>query len=66
MVNAIAILQGSAVISGMVWFSQKDMQASTTIHANITGLTPGPHGFHVHEFGDLSNGKYTLKYLSKT
>ena len=29
------------------------------IQAEITGLAPGLHGFHVHEFGNLSNGCIT-------
>uniref|UniRef100_A0A0R3PEU8 Superoxide dismutase [Cu-Zn] n=1 Tax=Angiostrongylus costaricensis TaxID=334426 RepID=A0A0R3PEU8_ANGCS len=27
-----------------------------TIIGSVDGLSPGPHGFHVHEFGDLGNG----------
>uniref|UniRef100_A0A0K0DPA1 Superoxide dismutase [Cu-Zn] n=2 Tax=Angiostrongylus cantonensis TaxID=6313 RepID=A0A0K0DPA1_ANGCA len=27
-----------------------------TITGNVSGLPVGPHGFHVHEFGDLGNG----------
>ncbi len=39
-------------VHGNVWFSQrKDV---VTIRTHIEGLTPGLHGFHIHETGDCS------------
>ncbi|ROT75128.1 copper/zinc superoxide dismutase isoform 1 [Penaeus vannamei] len=32
----------------------------TLIQGTITGLSPGLHGFHIHEFGDLSDGCRTI------
>ena len=29
----------------------------TTVKGEVTGLQPGDHGFHIHQFGDYSAGK---------
>ena len=52
--KAIAVLHPTAgnKISGTVTFTE--VADGVQIHADITGLTPGNHGFHVHEFGDCS------------
>ncbi len=39
-------------VSGKVTFTE--VADGVQIQAEITGLTPGNHGFHVHEFGDCS------------
>jgi Cu-Zn family superoxide dismutase len=31
------------------------MEDGVEINGEITGLTPGPHGFHVHQYGDCSS-----------
>jgi Cu-Zn family superoxide dismutase len=53
--KAIAVLhptKGSNV-EGTVTFTK--MGDETKIVADLTGLTPGKHGFHIHEFGDCSS-----------
>lgn len=53
MTTAVAVFTGS--ISGTVHFvEQKDM---VDIYIDLTGLKKnGLHGFHVHEYGDLTDG----------
>jgi Cu-Zn family superoxide dismutase len=52
--KAIAVLHPTAgnKVSGTVTFTPA--ADGVQVHAEITGLTPGKHGFHVHEFGDCS------------
>jgi Cu-Zn family superoxide dismutase len=40
-------------VRGVVSFTQTG--SGVKISAHIEGLTPGKHGFHVHEFGDCSS-----------
>jgi Cu-Zn family superoxide dismutase len=52
--KAIAVLhptEGNKV-SGTVRFTE--VADGVQVQAQITGLSPGKHGFHVHEFGDCS------------
>ncbi|KAH8510064.1 hypothetical protein H0E87_007840 [Populus deltoides] len=53
--KAVAVLKGTSSVEGVVTLSQED-DGPTTVSVRITGLTPGPHGFHLHEFGDTTNG----------
>jgi Cu-Zn family superoxide dismutase len=52
--KAVAVLaptKGNEV-SGVVTFTM--VKSGVLIVADVTGLTPGAHGFHIHEFGDCS------------
>jgi Cu-Zn family superoxide dismutase len=51
---AVATVQplGSSTVKGLVLFTPLDH--GVEINADITGLAPGKHGFHIHEFGDCS------------
>ncbi|XP_015775374.1 PREDICTED: superoxide dismutase [Cu-Zn]-like [Acropora digitifera] len=44
----------SKEVKGVINFEQK--QGECRIYGELTGLTPGKHGFHVHQFGDGTNG----------
>ncbi|KAF7121367.1 hypothetical protein RHSIM_Rhsim13G0100500 [Rhododendron simsii] len=53
--KAVAVLKGTSSVEGVVTLTQED-GGPTTVNVCITGLTPGPHGFHLHEYGDTTNG----------
>lgn len=54
-VTAICVLEHSDTVKGTILFKQQPGMP-TLVVGKITGLAPGQHGFHIHEFGDLSNG----------
>jgi len=53
-VKAVAVLKGDSQVTGTVRFQQKG--SAVLVTGTVSGLTPGKHGFHVHEFGDNTNG----------
>ena len=52
--KAIAVLSSASgsQVSGTVTFTKSGN--AVQVVAEVSGLTPGKHGFHVHEFGDCS------------
>ncbi|VDO03655.1 unnamed protein product [Rodentolepis nana] len=54
MKKAVCVMRGEEGAKGVVHFEQKD--DAVKIHAEFEGLKPGKHGFHVHEFGDQTQG----------
>uniref|UniRef100_A0ABI8AS91 Superoxide dismutase copper chaperone n=1 Tax=Felis catus TaxID=9685 RepID=A0ABI8AS91_FELCA len=50
---AVAILEGPGPVQGVVRFLQLTPERCL-IEGTIDGLEPGPHGLHVHQFGDLT------------
>lgn len=56
-VCAVGYLGETAVnkVLGVVRFVQLS-DNELHIDGTVDGLSPGPHGFHIHEFGDFSNG----------
>ena len=57
--QAIAMLHPTAgnKVSGTVKFTE--VADGVQVNAELAGLTPGEHGFHVHEFGDCSAADLT-------
>nr|ANS71030.1 superoxide dismutase [Lymantria dispar multiple nucleopolyhedrovirus] len=52
--KAICVLAGDA--NGIIHFDQPTAAHPLEIEGYVLGLPRGLHGFHVHEFGDTSNG----------
>ena len=58
-VYAICVLNNTDKgIKGVIKFEQP-ATGPTVISINFSGLKPGKHGFHIHEFGNLSNACVT-------
>merc|ERR1719187_2418828 len=55
MVKAVCVLKGDGAVTGTVNFEQEGA-GPVKVTGSLTGLTDGLHGFHVHQFGDNTNG----------
>jgi superoxide dismutase, Cu-Zn family len=58
--DAVAVLIpiGDQMVSGVVTFVE--VPDGVRIMADITGLPPGPHGIHIHEYGDCRSDTGSL------
>ncbi|NXX23258.1 SODC dismutase, partial [Podargus strigoides] len=62
--KAVCVMKGDGPVEGVIQFEQqaragggRDLGSGPVkITGRIKGLTDGDHGFHVHEFGDNTNG----------
>jgi superoxide dismutase, Cu-Zn family len=54
--RAIAVITAAkgGSVSGVVKF--EEVEKGLHVVADLTGLKNGKHGFHIHEFGDISSG----------
>uniref|UniRef100_D2Y3W7 Superoxide dismutase [Cu-Zn] n=2 Tax=nasuta subgroup TaxID=32307 RepID=D2Y3W7_DROAB len=52
--KAVCVINGDA--KGTVFFEQESSGTPVKVTGEVTGLAQGLHGFHVHEFGDNTNG----------
>ena len=52
--KAVCVLK-SEKVNGVVKFSQEG-DGPVKVSGEISGLAPGQHGFHVHQFGDNTDG----------
>lgn len=55
--NLVAVIRGDSKVSGVVHFEQASENDPTTISWEISGNDPNAlRGFHIHTFGDNTNG----------
>lgn len=52
--KAVAVLHPTKgnTTSGIVWF--ETVEGGIKVTAHVSGLSPGHHGFHIHEYGDCT------------
>jgi len=55
MVKAVCVFKAGD-IEGKVTFTQEAADKTTFVKGEVKGLAPGKHGFHIHQFGDFTNG----------
>ncbi|XP_013414383.1 superoxide dismutase [Cu-Zn] [Lingula anatina] len=54
--KAVCVLKGASDVIGTVYFEQTSADGPCKVTGEVTGLKEGLHGFHVHQFGDNTNG----------
>ncbi|GAB1603729.1 superoxide dismutase [Cu-Zn]-like [Argonauta hians] len=54
--QAVCVLGSSDTVTGKIYFHQEKCDGPVKVHGEILGIPDGKHGFHVHEFGDNTNG----------
>jgi superoxide dismutase, Cu-Zn family len=54
--KAVAVLKNESRTIDIVEFEQENENRPTTVKAIFYYLPRGNHGFHIHEFGDATNG----------
>jgi len=67
--KAVCVLRGTAGnegVQGVVVFTKQG--EGVKVEANVSGLSPGEHGFHVHALGDINcdDGKCTGDHFNPT
>lgn len=50
---AVMVPMGGSNVQGVVYFTPRG--EAVEVAGKITGLTPGKHAFHVHQYGDLTD-----------
>ncbi|OGH59903.1 MAG: superoxide dismutase [Candidatus Lindowbacteria bacterium RIFCSPLOWO2_12_FULL_62_27] len=58
--SAIAVLHPTETGAVKGWVKFAADAGGVKIHAELEGLTPGPHGFHIHQYGDCSSSDGSL------